>query len=1257
MKRFLKRMISLVLALSMCVALLPLIQPKVNAVTPNYSVSSAYKASSFYSALLDVELTGNQREDIINVALSQVGYREGNYSGDTGGENDGYYNNYTETNYWYHNYVSTDMPIGGSYAPWCATFVSWCAEMAGIPSSIIGRSTCASRHSYGFDVVFYAGGSTLNSSSDNDSRFMGYNYTPKKGDLFFTRSWSHVGLVVGVSGSYVITVEGNTNSDGSAEGDGVFRRSSRRIVDLYFGVPDYEESYISTCTYYPSHCKIKVNNSTPINSQPCSANSNGSYTLGNASAGQTYTATGLYRNGFGNYWYRISTSYGDSSYLYAGDTSYVSQITSDIALKNEGVPSPHVSGKSFTVKGDVTSQYNRLDKITCNVYTGFDGKGGIAIGASGSANSTQYTLENSDIDLAMKFGSLSSGNYTYEISTTYTNYYATSNSSIASNTGSMKLLTEYFVVIPSSVSQSSCSHNYTTTTLGAASCTQGGTQIKACSTCGVVNVTDVLVGNHSYGNWYTVAAATCTTDGTQRRTCSVCGSAETQTLGAKGHNYSTVTRPATCSQYAVYEFTCTNCGDYFKRSASELASGWIETIPSGMSASLFNSQTQYRYSDHETKTSTASSLAGYNQTGAQWVNLGNKTIQYVPSWPSGFSTSSSLYSTYNKAGSKVTSSETATDKIVVNSDNICGYLYYHWCYSGSYYSSESKSGSYSTFHAYYDTTNPNNFTCDTSDMSYKTSSSNCSNSNWWFVTEVYQQNYTQQQKQFAYERWTPFTAWSATAVTANANRKVETRTVYQLKNASLAAHNYVNGTCSTCGATDSSYVPVNNDYYLFGIINGANYGCEEDYTNLGSFKFVNGQLSATFTTDSYVGVKNGNNLDWYMTNGWLGNSVTAATLYPTDTLTNADKLYVPGGKPVTFTLTVNSNGTLTLSYTVTGQSVTPTPTPDPTTTPTVTPKSPSLTFKDEVTIDVHFAATDLGNLTGADMGLLTWGAARPDGTVDTAEANVQGATYNSATGRYLISTPGIPAKKLGDTVYMKLYVKLANGTYVYSKLFSYSPKTYATNQLANSSDPRLKSLMVAMLNYGSAAQTYFSYKAYSLANSGLSAANKALVSGYISGMVPTANKADSTKVGIFTNSGGFSKRIPSVSFGSAFSIEYFFTPSYTPSTSITLYYWTQDTYNSVATLQASNASGRITMTPVGDGSYHCAITGIAAKDLSQTIYVAGGYKSGSTNFCTGILPYSIGTYCASQVSNATAAKDLAAATAVYGYYADAYFNA
>lgn len=1231
--------------------MLPWIRPEVHAVTPNYTVSSAYKASPYYTALLNVELTGNQREDIINVALSQVDYREGSYAGDTGGANDGSYLNYTESNYWYHNYVSSDMPVGGSYAPWCATFVSWCAEMANIPSSIVGRSTVASRHSYGFDVVFYAGGSSLYSSSDNDSRFMGYNYTPKKGDLFFTRSWSHVGLVVGVSGSYVITVEGNTNSDGSAEGDGVFRRTSRRISDLYFGVPDYVESYVSTCTYYPAHCKISVNTNTPINSQPCSVSStNKSVNQGTAYAGQIYTATGLYRNTYGEYWYRVDTSYGDSSYLYAGNAKYVSQIISDITLKNEDVPSSHVAGNSFTVSGTIASKYNRLDTAACNIYPGFDQGNNAVTGYTDSVGGTQYILEDSDIDFGIKFGSLQSGNYTYELTTSYTNYYLNTNGSVSSNTGTIKLLSEYFVVIPSSVSQSSCNHTYTTTILGASVCTEGGTQIKACSTCGLVTESAIDAGGHSYGSWQTVSIATCTADGSKTRTCSVCGKVEAQNVAATGHKYSTVTHAATCTTYAVYEFTCVSCGHYLKLNANELASGWMENLPNGMDPSLFNTQTQYRYSDYETKTSTASSLVGYTQISSQWVQTGSGSIQYVPGWPSGFSTSSSLYAQYNQSGSKVIPSETATAKTLVESDSQCGYLYYHWCYADSYYSVANSSGSYTTFHAYYDTTAPGNYTCDTSDMSYKTSSSNCSNSEWWFVTDVYQQDYTQHQKQFVYERWTDFSSWSATAVNASNTRKVETRTVYQLKSASLAAHNYVNGKCTVCGATDSSYVPQSADYYLFGLINGANYGCEEDYNNLGSYKFVNGKLTVTFTSDSYVAVKNANNLDWYMTDGWLGTNATSATLYRADGLANADKLYVPGGKEITFTLTVNSNDTLALSYTVNQSTVTPT------TNPTVTPKSPSLTFRDEITIDIHFEAKDLGSLTGADLGLLTWTTARPEGTVADAESNVLGAVYNSATGRYLISTKGIPAKMLGDTVYMKLYVKLADGSYVYSKLFNYSPKTYATNQLKNSTDAKVKALMVAMLNYGAAAQKYFSYKPYSLANNGLTADQKALAANYSAGMVPGAGSVSSSKIGIFGNTGGFSKKTPSVSFNSAFSIEYFFTPAYAPSGNITLYYWTQSDYNAVSTLKASNASGRIQMTLSDNGAYHAAITGIAAKDLNQTIYVAAGYKSGTTSHCTGVLPYSIGTYCASQVSKATEAKDLAAATAVYGYYANVYFN-
>jgi hypothetical protein len=106
------------------------------------------------------------------------------------------------------------------------------------------------------------------------------------------------------------------------------------------------------------------------------------------------------------------------------------------------------------------------------------------------------------------------------------------------------------------------------------------------------------------------------------------------------------------------------------------------------------------------------------------------------------------------------------------------------------------------------------------------------------------------------------------------------------------------------------------DYVLFGWINGANYGCEDDAENPGEYVFdEDGKLTATFTENSYVAVKLSDNSAWYMTNGWLGEEVTTATLYNTETLGDAaNKLFVPGGVEVIFTLVVNEDDTLTLSY-------------------------------------------------------------------------------------------------------------------------------------------------------------------------------------------------------------------------------------------------------------------------------------------------------------------------------------------------------
>ena len=141
--------------------------------------------------------------------------------------------------------------------------------------------------------------------------------------------------------------------------------------------------------------------------------------------------------------------------------------------------------------------------------------------------------------------------------------------------------------------------------------------------------------------------------------------------------------------------------------------------------------------------------------------------------------------------------------------------------------------------------------------------------------------------------------------------------------------------------------PTQNDFYLFGYINGANYACEEDSENLGTYLFENGTLTATFAQDSYVAVRT-NNGGWFMANGYPGDEVTTATLYSTAiTGENSNKLRVPGGVTVTFTLTDNGNDTYTLSYTAQDEPTTAEPT-------TAEPTTAAPTTKPADTITVYF---------------------------------------------------------------------------------------------------------------------------------------------------------------------------------------------------------------------------------------------------------------------------------------------------------------
>lgn len=1082
---------------------------------------------------------------------------------------------------------------------------------------------------------------------------------------------------------------------GKADLAGITSYSTNARANAKFG-------YTSDCTFYASHCQFKTTQSTSINSEPCAAGSNDSTALQTAAAGTTFTSTGMYKNTSGILWYQVQLNNGRTGYIHGGHTSYVKDLTTDITLSGCDTPNGHVAGNKFSVTGSIASKYNRIDNAAVWVHRGFGTSGSIMIGSQDTVAGKSYNLLGSNIDYDTTFNVLGVGNYTYAISVTYTNYYAKSSTSTGSNSGTKYLCSEYFVVIPYAVSQSSCSHSYSNTVLKAATCTESGTSVKACTACGVVSEIAVAAAGHRYSAWVT-NNATCTVDGSRSRTCTSCGETEQQELAAMGHTYSVTKHAATCNEYEIYEYTCTRCGNNYKLNAGQMTSQWLDEVPGGMSADSFRTKIQYRYSDYQTKTASTPVMDGYTLKNSSWIQSTSGSVKYVSIWPVGFSTGSSLYNTYNKTSSKVTATENETTKTAVDSDEVCGYLYYHWCHSGSYYSQSTSSGSYTTFHAYYTTTTPDSYTCDTSDYSYKTSHSGCSNSEWYFVTEVYEQKYTKYSKQFTFERWTDFSPWSDTYVASSSVRKVESRTVYQLTSASKGTHYWISGVCSSCGnrcahnwsngrcticgfgcvhtwvngicsgcsiqckhswngglcnicGKECTHIysgdfcsvcgekKVVTEYYLFGFINGTDYACEGDYANVGVYRFVNGKLVTSFATDSYVGVKTGDNLNWYMTSGWMGTDTTTATLYETGTISNSDKLYVPGGVQVTFYLTVNGDGTVTLSYVAEKA---------PVALPTVSLKSPALTFKDEVLINAFFSLSSWTNVK--ECGMITFSSKVPVWNVNNAENVIPGCVYDSSTGYYYATSNGIEAKRLGDTLYLSVYCQMNDGTYVYSKLASYSPKTYAYNQLKSSSDVKVKALMVSMLNYGAAAQSYFNYNTGALVNKDLTTAQKSLLQNYSTSMIASVGKVDSAKVGIFKNNGGFSKRVPAITFGSAFSINYFFVPSNVPNGGMKLYYWNQSDYNAAGTLTPSNATGSIKLTLV-DGQYQGDVKGISAKDLDETIYVAAGYNSNGGSYCSGVLPYSIGAYCVSQAAKGGDVKPLAEATAVYGYYAKQYFK-
>lgn len=131
----------------------------------------------------------------LQVAISQVGVKEVPLGSNAGPQVSAYL-------------ASVGLPPGNS---WCMAFMYWCFSQAAAQ--------------LGVENPMKKSGGVLNEWQSEPQYHVG---TPQPGDIFIMdlgNGLGHTGIVQAVNGTSLATIEGNTNTNGSREGDGVYRKT------------------------------------------------------------------------------------------------------------------------------------------------------------------------------------------------------------------------------------------------------------------------------------------------------------------------------------------------------------------------------------------------------------------------------------------------------------------------------------------------------------------------------------------------------------------------------------------------------------------------------------------------------------------------------------------------------------------------------------------------------------------------------------------------------------------------------------------------------------------------------------------------------------------------------------------------------------------------------------------------------------------------------------------------------------------------
>lgn len=300
-----------------------------------------------------------------------------------------------------------------------------------------------------------------------------------------------------------------------------------------------------------------------------------------------------------------------------------------------------------------------------------------------------------------------------------------------------------------------------------------------------------------------------------------------------------------------------------------------------------------------------------------------------------------------------------------------------------------------------------------------------------------------------------------------------------------------------------------------------------------------------------------------------------------------------------------------------------------------------------------------------NVGLLVWHTDSVDeatATYENCSDIFTGASYIANESKFSIATAGIPAAELGDAMCFRAFYKNTDGSIAYSRIISnYSPKTYCYNRINKSTNAEEIAVNVALLNYGAAAQIHFNHNADNLMNSNLTDEQKNYT--WNDGLVRSDYLIPAEKEGGLARTSNtiIPSRGGSVSLEGAVDYNYYSKIATVTPVSATIYYWTEEQYNSVDVLTLDNASSSEEMIYNVDKSrYEATYEEVPAAKMFELVYGCMVYTDAEGNqYYSGVIAYSPERFCyinKDKTGNDLTTANVAKTMVIYGDAARTYFN-